>query len=411
MRSQTEASGAQGGPSPQGSHPQGSPTEGSPLGGGTAQPSAVGRVLPGEASAVLPGGASAGPSPGLSAGAKGLAHRRLSPLRLVVEVLVLGGAALFVLRRAGRLGAVADAFDRLHWHWLVLAAGAEAGSITALSWLQARILREGGLQVRTRDLVPVTMSSNAVAQSLPAGTLFAEGYAFRQYQLLGASKVLGIWTELSAGALASAGLAAVALAGTLVVGPGLELKLLPAMAFILAGALAAAQLFRYTRWLSRLIVALSRPLGWALPKGVRAHLSAAIEATREMESFRPPGRVWALCLLAAAVNWSLDAVVLVVGLLAVGTAVPWRGVLLCYAAAQVLVELPVTPGGLGLVEGGLVELLIRFHVPASAATAATLVYRAVSYWLLVLSGWGAALWLNVHRRRAAARARAAVVTT
>jgi len=334
-------------------------------------------------------------------------RRRLSPRRALLEVVVLGGAAVFVLRRAGKLGTVAATFDRLHWHWLVLGVAAEAGSITALSWLQARILREGGLDVRAKDLVPVTMASNAVAQSLPAGTLFAEGYAFRQYQLLGASRVLGIWAELSAGALASAGLAAVAVAGSLVVGPGLEFKLLPAMAFILAGALTAAQLFRYTRFLSRTVARASPLVGRVLPKGARQHLTAAVEATREMETFRPSGRVWALCLLSAATNWSLDASMLVVGLLTVGTTVPWRGVLLCYAAAQVLVELPVTPGGLGVVEGGLVELLIRFHVAAPAATAATLVYRAVSYWLLVMTGWVAALWLSLRHRRAT-RSRAAV---
>jgi hypothetical protein len=323
---------------------------------------------------------------------------------------VLALAAVFVLRRAGRLGQVADTFDKLHWHWLFLAVAAEAGSITALSWVQQRILRVGNLDVRVRDLLPVTMASNAVAQSLPAGTLFAEGYAFRQYQLLGASNVLGIWAELSAGALASAGLAAVAVAGTTVVGPGLEFKLLPGLAFVLAGALVAASLFRYTTVLSTLIGAVLRRLERVLPKSACEHLRSAQEATRQMAGFKPSLGVWALCWLVAAANWGLDAVVLIVGLETVGGPVPWRGVLLCYAAAQVLVELPITPGGLGLVEGGLVEVLISFHVPASRATAGTLVYRAVSYWLLVLVGWVAALWLTLRRRRAARAASAAGAT-
>ena len=132
-----------------------------------------------------------------------------------------------------------------------------------------------------------------------------------------------------------------------------------------------------------------------------------------MECFRPSWGVWLACLAAAALNWCLDAVVLVMGLLTVGGPVPWRGVLLCYAAAQLLVELPITPGGLGLVEGGLVEVLIRFHVAASRATAATLVYRAVSYWFLLLVGWAAASWLAVRNRQAdrAAAAAAAAAST
>lgn len=312
---------------------------------------------------------------------------------------------MFVVRRGGDMATVAATFDRLHWHWLFVSVAAEACSITALSWLQQRLLRVGDLPVGVRDLIPVTMASNAVAQSLPGGTLFAEGYAFRQYQRLGASRVLGIWAELSAGALASAALAAVAVAGAIVVGPGLRLKLLPGLAIVLAGALVAAALFRRAPLLSDLISRVAHRLEPHVPSGFVAHLRSAQESTRQMERFKPSKGVWLLCLAAAVVNWGLDAVVLTMGLLTVGGPVPWRGLLLCYAAAQLLVELPVTPGGLGLVEGGLVEVLIRFHVSASQATAGTLMYRAVSYWLLLVVGWVAVGWLTYRNRRTDRRAR------
>jgi uncharacterized protein (TIRG00374 family) len=326
--------------------------------------------------------------------------RRLTVLRWALEVVVLAGGAVFVLRRLGHEDQMGAIFSRLHWHWLLLGVGAEAGSITALSWLQQRLLRVGGLPVGVSDLLPVTMASNAVAQSLPAGTLFAEGYAFRQYQRLGASRVLGFWAELSAGALAAAGLAGVALAGAVVVGPGLRLKLLPALSFVFAGALVAAFLFRRAPLLSRLIGRALRRAQRILPEKLCGYLASAGEATDGMKDFKPSTSLWVTCLLAAAFNWCLDAVVLTSGLLAVGVAVPWRGLLLSYAAAQLLVELPITPGGLGLVEGGLVELLTQFHVPASQATAATLVYRAVSYWMLLLTGWVAVAWLALHNKRA-----------
>ena len=38
---------------------------------------------------------------------------------------------------------------------------------------------------------------------------------------------------------------------------------------------------------------------------------------------------------------------------AVHAPVPWRGILLAYGAGQLAVNLPVTPGGLGVVEGSL----------------------------------------------------------
>lgn len=313
---------------------------------------------------------------------------------------MLAAAAVFVLLRAGgNAGSVGAVFSHLHWHWLLVSVAAEVGSIGALSWLQQKLLRVGHLPVTVRDLLPVTMASNAVAQSLPAGTLFAEGYAFRQYQRLGAGRSLGVWAELSAGAIASAALAAVAVAGAAVVGTSLKWSLLPALSVVLAGALVACGLFRRAPLLSRLIARILRLIERALPPSLCGHLRSAEEATRRMDQFQPSVGLWLACIAAAILNWMMDAVVLVMGLLTVGAPVPWRGVLLSYAAAQLLVELPVTPGGLGLVEGGLVEVLTRFHVPFSQATAGTLMYRAISYWFLLIVGWAAAGWLTWRNRR------------
>ncbi len=340
----------------------------------------------------------AGP-PGGSGTNRAGRSRRASLVRSGLELFILGGAAIFVLRRAGHLGEVASTFDHLHWHWLFVAIAAEACSIFALSWIQQRLLRVGNLPVEVTNLLPVTLASNAVALSLPAGTLFAEGYTFRQYQWLGASQVLAIWSQLSAGALATAALAAVAVAGA-AAAPGLRLELLPVLTFVLAGALVAAALFRRAPLLGTLIGRLLRRSERFLPSSLCRHLRSAQVALRQMENFNPAPRLWLACFGAAALNWVLDAVVLIMGLLTVGAPVPWKGILLSYAAAQVLVELPITPGGLGLVEGGLVEVLIRFHVPASLATAGTLVYRAVSYWLLLVVGWSAVLFLTLRNRRA-----------
>jgi putative heme transporter len=332
--------------------------------------------------------------------------RQWAFVRRALEVLVLGAAALFVLSRVNNVGSVAGAFDHLHWHWLFVGVGAEACSIVALAWMQHKLLRVGGLPVSVPDLVPVTLASNAVSLSLPAGTLFAEGYTFRQYQWLGASQVLAIWSQLSAGALATAALAAVAVAGA-AIAPGLRLQLLPGLTLVLAGAVVAAALFRRAPLLGSLIGRTLRGSERFLPSSLCRHLRSAQVALRQMESFNPPPKLWMACFGFAALNWLLDAVVLTTGLLTVGAPVPWKDLLLCYAAAQVLVELPITPGGLGLVEGGLVEVLIRFHVPASLATAGTLVYRAVSYWLLLLVGWSAALYLTLRNRRASRAAAAA----
>jgi uncharacterized membrane protein YbhN (UPF0104 family) len=302
------------------------------------------------------------------------------------------------------LGSVGSTFSHLRWHWLLVAGGAEVGSIFCLSWLQHRLLREGGLGVGVRDLLPVTMASNAVAQSLPAGTLFAEGHSFRQYQRLGAGWTLGVWAELAAGAIEASALATVALVGAVVVGPSLRLELLPVLGFVWVGAAVASTLFGRPGVLGRLIARALRLAEGFLPEKACGQMRSAERSLRDMASFRPTSKTWLRCHVVAICNWGFDSVVLVAALLTVGGPVPWRAVLLSYAAAQLLVELPITPGGLGLVEGGLTELLTRFHMGVTQATAGTLMYRAVSYWLLVLVGCVAAGWLALrHRRRAKRR--------
>jgi uncharacterized membrane protein YbhN (UPF0104 family) len=340
-----------------------------------------------------------GPAPRASSQA-GSKRRRRTLLRALFEVAVLALASVFVVLRLGNsLGSFAQSFRHLHWHWLLLGVAAEGGSVFCLSWLQQRLLREGRADVGVRDLLPVTVAANGVAQSLPAGSLFAEGYSFRQYQRLGAGWTLAGWAELSAGALEAFALATVALAGAIVVGGPLRLQLLPGLAFVFVGAGVAAALFRRTAFLGRLI---GRVLTWSerfLPSKWCTKIDNAEHSVREMACFRPSVRTWLRAWAVATCNWGLDCVVLVAGLLTAGVPVPWRAVLLCYATAQLLVELPITPGGLGIVEGGLTELLTRFHVGVTQATAGTLMYRAVSYWLLLIVGWAAAAWLSFHTRR------------
>jgi len=71
-------------------------------------------------------------------------------------------------------------------------------------------------------------------------------------------------------------------------------------------------------------------------------------------------------------------------------------VVLAYASAELLAQIPFTPGGLGFVEAGLVGTLTLAGVPGAAALAATLLYRLVSYWLPIPVG-GVAYLLFRHR--------------
>lgn len=109
----------------------------------------------------------------------------------------------------------------------------------------------------------------------------------------------------------------------------------------------------------------------------------------------------------AAANWLLDAASLWVFLAAFGHQTAVDGLLVAYGLAMVLAALPVTPGGLGIVEGVLTPTLIGFGVPADVALLGVIGWRLVNFWLPIPLGGLAYLSLRLgpeedHRGRRAA---------
>ena len=107
------------------------------------------------------------------------------------------------------------------------------------------------------------------------------------------------------------------------------------------------------------------------------------------------GRRWWEAVTGGAGRWLFDWLTLVTALAAVGQHPRPTLILLSFCAAQLLAQVPITPGGLGVVEAGLTGTLVLIGVPAGAAAVATLAYRLVSYWLALPAGGVAYL---VHRR-------------
>jgi uncharacterized protein (TIRG00374 family) len=107
-------------------------------------------------------------------------------------------------------------------------------------------------------------------------------------------------------------------------------------------------------------------------------------------------RRWKSAVLMATASTGLDYLALLFALRAVGASPRPSLVVLAYAAAEVLAQIPFTPGGLGFVETGLVGTLALAGVAAPAALAATLLYRLASYWLPIPAGGVAYL---LFRRR------------
>ncbi len=98
------------------------------------------------------------------------------------------------------------------------------------------------------------------------------------------------------------------------------------------------------------------------------------------------GERWREALLATACRLGFDFLALFAALAAVGGLPRPSLALLAYTAASLLAMVPITPGGLGLVEAGLTGTLALAGVRPAQAVLATLLYRLASYWIPILAG-------------------------
>ncbi|HEY1636695.1 MAG TPA: lysylphosphatidylglycerol synthase transmembrane domain-containing protein [Acidimicrobiales bacterium] len=329
------------------------------------------------------------------------AHRRGHLLRNLFGVAVLALALAALLNKRHDLTSASHLLARLDWRWMVLALGAEVASMVVFARLQRWLLRAGGVRMGLRSMLEITLAGNALGTTLPGGAAWSATWAFGQLRRRGADRVLSGWVILVAGALASFALFVLLALGAFVAGskgPVADLRPLAAVlaAIPVAVAIGAVLLARVPALRSR-----ARHLWEA--EGRHPRVKSAEDALRRLWAriltVRPSPLGWLGAFSLAAANWVWDAVALSACILALGGGVPWRGVLVAYALTQIAASFPITPGGIGVVEGSLAALLVAYGMPLDRAVAATLLYRLVSFWALVPVGWAVWSAIEVSQRR------------
>jgi uncharacterized protein (TIRG00374 family) len=103
----------------------------------------------------------------------------------------------------------------------------------------------------------------------------------------------------------------------------------------------------------------------------------------------------------AAANWLLDAASLFVFVGAFGHWVNPDGLLVAYGLANILAAIPLTPGGLGVVEATLTTALVGFDTTRAVAIVGVVAYRLVNFWMPIPLGGIAYLSLQVDPSPAA----------
>jgi len=106
-------------------------------------------------------------------------------------------------------------------------------------------------------------------------------------------------------------------------------------------------------------------------------------------------------------NWVLDCAVLVTMLWGLGYLDGVGPVVVAYTVALISAMLPITPGGIGIVEVIMTAVLAAFGIPAQIAAIAVIAYRLISFWLVNLVGAFAALTLRRNLAKGPAASAAA----
>lgn len=323
---------------------------------------------------------------------------------LTVGALVFAGLAAYDRRH--ELAQAAHLLGRIDLMWLSVAIGCQVASMVVFARLQRWLLRAGGVRVGLGTMVEITLAANALGTSLPGGAAWSATWAFSQLRRRGADRVLAVWVLLVAGALASFALFVLVTIGSWVAGPAGP----AAQARPVTAALAAIPVVAGLTWyLASRIPAVRHALvrAWRAAEVVpgASRLGRGVAGLmRRLGTVQPGPLGWLEVFGLALANWLYDAACLTSCLLALHVHVPWADMLFIYALTQIAASLPITPGGLGVVEGSLALLLVAYGVPATGGLAAVLLYRIVSFWALVPVGW--VIWLLLEVAiRARVRAR------
>jgi putative heme transporter len=308
--------------------------------------------------------------------------------RTAGPVVLVGAIFGFAVPHFASYRSVWASMGAMTWPHVLLVAGAAAASMVSTWVMICSVLPS----IRLREAAVVNLGSNAVANTLPAGGALAMGVSWAMLSSWGISTaeyvlytlVSGIWNVFARLGLPLLALLVLVTATR----PGAGLIAAAAVGLALLAALAAGlALLMHSESFA---LAAGRALQPALALAARvarrpacADLPGALLGFRDRAGALIAARGWRITAATAASNLTLWLVLLAC-LRGIGLSqaqVPWQTSLAAFAFVRLLTVLPITPGGLGLTELGLIAILAAGagHRATAQVTAAVLLYRAVTY--------------------------------
>ncbi|MEY2401716.1 MAG: putative heme transporter [Ilumatobacteraceae bacterium] len=315
--------------------------------------------------------------------------RRFRPIRFTLKLLAFFTIVYFAMVTI--VPGVREATGKLRTvnPWLLLLGLLlELAALAAYTLLTRAALGDEARKISRARLFRIQMSTKALSSIVPGGSAAGSAMGYRLMTLSGVNGP-------DAGfALATAGLGSAVVLNVIFwialmvsipirgVNPGYTTA---AIAGIVLMLIASGIVFglmegqgraeKILRWVARKL-RLSEDRTAA---GVR-HVGARLE---DLASDR---RLLARVLGWAAANWILDAAALWVFLRAFGASTDVDALIVAFGLVNVLAVIPITPGGLGIIDGGLPIALVGFGLPSSVAVLGTATYRLAQYFFPIVLG-------------------------
>ncbi len=290
--------------------------------------------------------------------------------------------------------AFTDALGGAHWGWILGAVVLQIVSLACFAFQERHLMTAMGASIRKRRLFAIILARNAISISVPAGPAVSTGYAIREYNRAGVPSEIGTVCAIVSGLASIGGLTLLYTGGAAALlthnsATTLNWRPLAVVAGLVAIVATLVALGR--RRPSRDLLDRVPPSG-RVPRYVHGLLLTARAAWHAGAGLRI--RDWAAVVGYSAVNRLTDLLCLIACTRALGLQISLITLATIYLGVQIVRQVPLTPGGIGVIETALVAGLTTAGATAITATAAVLIYRVISCWLLIPAGGIAALMIR-----------------
>jgi uncharacterized protein (TIRG00374 family) len=323
--------------------------------------------------------------------------------RRVVELLIIALIVEYLL-----LPQIAGTHRWLHllahvnvW-WVLAGLGFELASLLAFTLATRVFLPRDETALSLWRLWRIDLAGIAVSHAVPGGAAAGTALGYRLLRRDGIDPAAASFAKLGQGAVSALMLQALLVSSVAIAiplhgtSPLYLTACLAGAGIVVALAVLTVVLLRSEDAVAAVAARITRHLPRMSADTGRVFIVRLAEHIR-LIARRP--RLFAASAAWSAGNWVLDAAALWCCVTAFGHVLGYDGLLVPFCLANTAAWIPLTPSGLGIVEGVIVPTLVGFHTPRGIALLGTVTWRLLNFWLPIPLGAAAYLTLSGRRSR------------